>query len=340
MSNLKLFFFICLLILVIFSINFASAQYQYEFTRYIILADVGVDKVTEEITLTIKNLGSPMSKIEYIVGGKVFNVKVSDSAGTLSFNVTKMEQSSIISCYFRKPIEVNEEYTLTLSFQTTSFIGKIGENSLFQFNFAAPTIIRNFTAAVRLPEYIMRIYSVSPKANIRYDLESYRFIIEWNYNDLSAGWEFLPNIVFGLKQKPPFRLGLYEFIAFIVFAFIAGVLALYAASRFYYRIPKEERIGITLTVLKEDEKKAIEALLAAGGKITQRELQDKIGFSKAKVSRLVFDLEKRGVIKKDRTGRTNILILSEDFFKPKLEGKQIAKAEKPEEKVANSSEPK
>ncbi|MCS4540968.1 MAG: hypothetical protein HY929_01395 [Euryarchaeota archaeon] len=357
MKDLKLFFICLISVLFLISIAFAQdigdSQYQYEFTKYSISADVGVDKVAEEIVLTIKNIGpTPMTKVDYIVSGKVFDVKVSDSTGPLNYNITREEHSSIISCLFRKPIGTNEEYTLTIRFQTTSFIGRINENTFFKFTFTSPALIKNFTLSIKLPEYMWIVtpekrtlptggLSVSPSlsppdANIK--TEANRFLIVWDYNNLPAGWEISPTVVFGPGAKPQFSLGPYEFIIFMVISFIAGSLIIYILFRFYYKVPTEERVDITLTVLKEDERKAIEAMLVAGGKMTQRELQDKTGFSKAKLSRLVFDLEKRGVLRKDREGRTNILMLSEDFYKPaksEEKPKEIPKEElekTPEEK--------
>ncbi len=49
-------------------------------------------------------------------------------------------------------------------------------------------------------------------------------------------------------------------------------------------------------------------ILAMGGRVTQKELRKKMAYSEAKVSLMLDDLEDRGLIKKIRKGRSNIII--------------------------------
>ncbi len=63
--------------------------------------------------------------------------------------------------------------------------------------------------------------------------------------------------------------------------------------------------------LPEDLKKAIEIIKREGGRITQKELRKKLGYSEAKVSLIVADLERRGLVEKVKKGRGNIIFLKE-----------------------------
>ncbi|MFB6069549.1 MAG: helix-turn-helix transcriptional regulator [Halanaeroarchaeum sp.] len=58
-----------------------------------------------------------------------------------------------------------------------------------------------------------------------------------------------------------------------------------------------------LDVLPEDERRVLEPVVESPG-ITQIELRDRADFSKSKVSQTVSDLEKRGLIARERQGRT------------------------------------
>lgn len=58
-----------------------------------------------------------------------------------------------------------------------------------------------------------------------------------------------------------------------------------------------------LTVLPEDEQRVIEPILASPG-LTQVELRGRSGFSKAKVSQTISALEDRGLIYREKQGRT------------------------------------
>lgn len=59
----------------------------------------------------------------------------------------------------------------------------------------------------------------------------------------------------------------------------------------------------TLTILPKDERRIIEPILASPG-LTQVELRDRSEFSKAKVSQSVSKLEDRGMIYREKQGRT------------------------------------
>ncbi len=62
------------------------------------------------------------------------------------------------------------------------------------------------------------------------------------------------------------------------------------------------------TELPADLKNLYDLILGMGGRTTQKELRKKIAFSEAKVSLMIADLEDRGLIKKIRRGRSNIII--------------------------------
>ncbi len=63
--------------------------------------------------------------------------------------------------------------------------------------------------------------------------------------------------------------------------------------------------------LPEDLKKVIEIIKKEGGRITQKELRKKLGYSEAKVSLMIADLERRGLVEKVKKGRGNIIFLKE-----------------------------
>lgn len=67
-----------------------------------------------------------------------------------------------------------------------------------------------------------------------------------------------------------------------------------------------------LDVLPEDERRILEPVLESPG-LTQIALRDRAGFSKSKVSQTVSDLEKRGLLYRERQGRTYRVYPSEDL---------------------------
>ncbi|MBO8181758.1 MAG: winged helix-turn-helix transcriptional regulator [Archaeoglobus sp.] len=67
--------------------------------------------------------------------------------------------------------------------------------------------------------------------------------------------------------------------------------------------------------LPEDLKEIVDILVKEGGRISQRELRKKLGYSEAKVSLMIADLERRGIVEKVKKGRGNILFLRDEFIR-------------------------
>ncbi len=68
-------------------------------------------------------------------------------------------------------------------------------------------------------------------------------------------------------------------------------------------------IEAVLTALEGDEKKLVKEIADHGGEMLQNELVLSLNFSKAKVSRMLTDLEKRGLVVKKQYGLTNKVAL-------------------------------
>lgn len=73
-------------------------------------------------------------------------------------------------------------------------------------------------------------------------------------------------------------------------------------------LPPENVAGTAHIDLPEDLLEVYELILKKGGRTTQKELRKEIKYSEAKVSLMLDDLEERGLIKKIKKGRANIII--------------------------------
>ncbi|MGB8217606.1 MAG: hypothetical protein WCE94_09940 [Candidatus Methanoperedens sp.] len=60
--------------------------------------------------------------------------------------------------------------------------------------------------------------------------------------------------------------------------------------------------------LPEDLREIYELLLKKGGRVTQKDLRKEVKYGEAKVSLMIADLENRGLVKKIKRGRANIII--------------------------------
>ncbi len=70
-------------------------------------------------------------------------------------------------------------------------------------------------------------------------------------------------------------------------------------------------IEAVLTALEGDEKKLVKEIADHNGEILQNELVLSLNFTKAKVSRMLTDLEKRGLVVKKQYGLTNKIALDD-----------------------------
>ncbi len=94
------------------------------------------------------------------------------------------------------------------------------------------------------------------------------------------------------------------------YAYLVIPLTLAAGVWYYLRRIK---VGIEKSedILPEDLSEIIEIIKKEGGRITQKELKRRTGYSDAKISLMIADLEKRGKVEKVKKGRGNIIFLKE-----------------------------
>ena len=78
------------------------------------------------------------------------------------------------------------------------------------------------------------------------------------------------------------------------------------------QLSAKERRELILSVLTDDERSVVEAVRAQPG-ITQATLRRRIKMSKAKLSNTLKGLEERGVLTKERKGKTNAVYLAMDL---------------------------
>lgn len=140
----------------------------------------------------------------------------------------------------------------------------------------------NYTIIAKSGELIA-IENVTVKGNVRFDL------ILFPEFELP---EEIPEMPFEEER---------DYSALSLALSFAGIVAIYVLKRRYTK-KKEE-------VLPEDLKIVLETIKANGGRITQKELRKKLGFSEAKMSLIIADLERRGVIEKVKKGRGNVIFL-------------------------------
>ena len=85
----------------------------------------------------------------------------------------------------------------------------------------------------------------------------------------------------------------------LIAALIIGVIV----SFYLFEGKKDREYDIIRRALSEDEKKVLDEIKKAG-EITQDSLKFRLNWSKAKISTILTNLDKRGIIQRERVGKT------------------------------------
>ncbi len=108
---------------------------------------------------------------------------------------------------------------------------------------------------------------------------------------------------------------LAEVLFLVVSAFLIGSTSIYLfynsdqIKQINQTASKPDVYEVILPLLKKEEKQVIAALREANGEIQQNKLAVKLNLSKVKVTRLLYSLQNKNLIAKERHGLTNMVKL-------------------------------
>ena len=290
---LKLFQIVSIFILLLPSLVFAEIR------------NYGVDVAIEETNAFVKIFITfekvEQKNFEMFFNGKIYNFNATSTANQINCKVLS-EKISKINCNF---VLKEDKKTIGFNFETKDLIAKIGNVFYFNGDFSVWQDIKEAFIVVRLPEgYVLsEESSILPKdAIITSDERGRRIVVVWRLNDIKASQP----LKFQLAFEPTFFFLPILRLGAIVGIFLASILLIYLK-----RIRKPEEV--VLSVLDEYERKVFE-IIRKKKQVRQRRVVQETNFSKAKVSRIVKNLENRGLIEVEKVGRTNILKLKKKFF--------------------------
>jgi len=124
------------------------------------------------------------------------------------------------------------------------------------------------------------------------------------------------------ESQPTFRsFYLLPFVAFV--GLLIGTLAYYIMSD---KVIQQERslkknTKIILNFLNGQERKVIETLLENDGGVQQYELSHLPNLNKVKTHRILVNLEQKGVIRKEKLGKINKIVLNKELYEVLKESK-------------------
>ncbi len=331
---------IILLLLVLILIPAASAQ---EISEYKVEAKIEGQTLYEKVAISIKNNHDyALTEINYPFNGRVENLKSYDPQGGLKSETNYIGDKTYVKVYFRGTLMPGGEYTVRHEFQTPQKISEYNNTYLLSTAYSLLANVKNFELTLRLPE---GMGIVEGEANIvpkpeEVTTDGRQIILRWTEKNPTEYRVFvryeplviktppptttpapttLPPTTLPPTTQPPINIpqvpAWYSYLPILsaVLIILLIILASYImADKWRVKLPfsKSRDISEKIDILKEDEQEILRIIMESDG-IVQRKIQDLAGFSKAKVSKILSELEKRGAIRKEQIGRRNKIYLTE-----------------------------
>lgn len=213
----------------------------------------------------------------------------------LSLNIASAAilHGTIYDINFKKLNDVIVQVNTT---PTQRFVSKEG-----QYSFALDLGSYEITAVYELPNHVL-LYTTQ---NISIERDGYYV------NDLFLKVTNPKNIPYETKEENKIKAWLSSYVWLILIASVLVVLfaMLYSKNRVYKKIEKKlVETGASDKYLKD----VLRIIKEEGGRTTQKEIRKKIPLSEAKISLMITELENKGILKRIKKGRGNIIVLGKE----------------------------
>jgi DNA-binding transcriptional ArsR family regulator len=285
----------------------AASQITLEDTRIHVDPD-GQANVT--IERQYDSISSP--RISYFVPSQ-YNpeqLQARDDLGELDCTTQSFESGREILCDPRKMADYTVEITFFADFITYD---RQTNTHLFSFVRQVLTPTDRTRLQVVLPEGFGLVQSqgnpsYSP-ANAHVGSQGRRIFIDWERENVSIGDTVQYRVQYEKLQVLDNVPGSIAGAALILALLIAGGAVYYVRQN---RGEQNGSIASVFPVLKDDEQLVIRYIIDNGGEVEQRDIVENVSYSKAKISKLLSDLEDRKLVEKEKQGRVNIVKLAKE----------------------------
>jgi len=275
---------------------------------YDVAIDIYEDYVHETLTF---EFADKESKFDYFVLAPISNLEVKGEKGEINCYVEKQTLGSLIVC------DNFEEERLVMDFDAYDLVDKKKTFRIFSYMFALTRPTEYFHLKVKLPfgsvfadEKKLEgtgLMPYKPLGGIQ-GSDGRKIFIEWELIKPPLGQTIDVELIF----EPTVDLSPS------IMAVTLGAILLMIGIFFYMTRTQAKTVESVMPVLDRDEKSVV-SLLKERGEMTQKEIARELDVSKAKMSRIIMNLEKRGLIIKRESGRTNKIKLKEHLEERKEE---------------------
>ncbi len=257
-----------------------------------------------------------------LVESRISSFLIYDSEGALYFEWTTTSNYHLLNITLRYAIEYNDYYTFSISYLLEDAILAsldIENNFVFQWSIFNDEDVDQFAVIVTLPnDYSLGNSTIAAPLEPEADyisVDERRF--EWSFYNIPDD-EVLSWIVrfqtFESPIIPSSKIPAYIWVLMVVLFFVGGIVGSVTVSLIYKSKSDLERKEIVETLLSQPEKDILKIVKDEGGTTTQSKICTLAGFSKAKVSYYINELDQKGIISRERWGRMNRIRIIDDTY--------------------------
>jgi uncharacterized membrane protein len=266
----------------------------------------------------ITSLNFRIDSLEVTVVQTLVNDTISSSTAVTLDRYTEI----LIS--FPESLDVNESVWFDLTLQSTDLQSDLVEGSGLDLTrlrsdftfYISPSIeFANFTLTTVLPPDAMlsreSVVPLFPDATSNFtDGESLGFI--WSIPSLQPGQIRVFTVRYQIPNDSAVSIqsDLLSTILIALLGIIGGIVLTLGGPKVYQRI---RRIGTVRFVgVTTEEEEVLEVIRQKGGSCPQKDLYTEFDMSQAKVSIILNNLEERGLVRRFREGRENVVHIMEE----------------------------
>jgi len=220
----------------------------------------------------------------YMFAGDISGLRITDGRTELQHSVEKSGAQNTVSILV--PAGTKEIY---IDFSTRDLVFWNGNIMHFFTNFRPPTGLGRADITVILPLGFSLYRDMCSPPNPVRSTDGSRISLAWVI-------ESPEEIPISVKAHNP-----YQSADFLLLPAVAAIFAIGFAGLFFWS--RKRSHYAFLKGFSEDERKTIE-ILRQRKSVYQNRLEKELGFSKARMTRLAQRLEKKGLIEREKAGRT------------------------------------
>jgi uncharacterized membrane protein len=280
----------------IFLLSNVSAQVMYQLN---VTTEI-LDDTTTHTKINFQ-FSEGMSEINFPFTGEIRDFKVTDG----KCSIKEEEIIKIIHCEPSSKFIVGRA-TIKTEFMQIGLIQKSGNVSFFSFDIPILWPTDKIFVNIGLPSGSVItekvIIPVSPSEGF-IGSDGKRITTSWNFIEKAPG-DIIPIRIYYESLSTTGRVDYlrYRWLIAIVLIMLASFIFIY--KKF------SKKSELVLSVLNEGERMIVDIIKKEGkNEVDQRKIVAQVGFSKAKVSRIVQSLVGRGIVDVERVGKRNKITL-------------------------------